>query len=226
MGQKSLKILCFGDSLTAGYIAPIFGDPSTEDYDVPEDHHPYALKLKERLTKAFPDVDFDVVTNAVAGEAASFDEFPSRLKLAFKKQSFDWAIILGGTNDIAYGFRKDEIFPALLGLYDIAINGGSKVLALTVPETAEKLEKSTQARDELNKSILELSAPNFHVFDLRSHIPYHSLSEEDRKKYWHDFMHLGSEGYDWMGNHIADALIEILQREGDFGPTSSSAGDP
>lgn len=52
-----------------------------------------------------------------------------------------------------------------------------------------------------------------YAFDLKSKIPYHSLSEKDRDTYWDDGLHLSPNGYDWMGNHIADALIPIIQRE-------------
>lgn len=55
-----------------------------------------------------------------------------------------------------------------------------------------------------------------YAFDLHSKIPYHSLSERDRERYWDDGLHLRDEGYDWMGNHIADALIDILWSEGTF----------
>jgi len=50
-------------------------------------------------------------------------------------------------------------------------------------------------------------------FDLKSAIPYHSLSDAERRKYWNDGIHLTPAGYDWMGGHIANALIDILKRE-------------
>ncbi|KAF5536156.1 esterase [Fusarium napiforme] len=57
-------------------------------------------------------------------------------------------------------------------------------------------------------------------------IPYHSLSERDRERYWDDGLHLRDEGYDWMGNHIADALIDILWSEGTFEePINSRASE-
>jgi hypothetical protein len=64
----------------------------------------------------------------------------------------------------------------------------------------------------LRKSLIT----NSYAFDLNSKIPYHSLSGQDRYRYWDDVVHLGEEGYDWMGNHIADAMIYILWNEGTF----------
>lgn len=54
-----------------------------------------------------------------------------------------------------------------------------------------------------------------HAFDLKKHIPYHSLSDGDRDEYWDDGLHLSPTGYDWMGGHIADALIPLLKAEGE-----------
>lgn len=51
-------------------------------------------------------------------------------------------------------------------------------------------------------------------FDLTPRIPYHSLSKEERDTYWDDGVHLTGDGYDWMGGHIADALLQIVSQEG------------
>ncbi|KAL6403245.1 hypothetical protein AUP68_12584 [Ilyonectria robusta] len=56
-----------------------------------------------------------------------------------------------------------------------------------------------------------------------SHIPFHSLSEDDREKYWDDGLHLRDDGYDWMGGHIANALISIIKQGGEPGPATSTA---
>jgi hypothetical protein len=50
-------------------------------------------------------------------------------------------------------------------------------------------------------------------------IPYHSLADEDREKYWDDGLHLTSEGYDWMGAHVAEALIPLINSEPDMPAT-------
>ncbi|KAL8930083.1 MAG: hypothetical protein Q9172_000168 [Xanthocarpia lactea] len=50
-GIKSLRILCFGDSLTAGY--------SSWGYS----HYPYAAQIREELRKAFPATEAHVVVS-------------------------------------------------------------------------------------------------------------------------------------------------------------------
>lgn len=47
-------------------------------------------------------------------------------------------------------------------------------------------------------------------------MPYKSLSKEDREKYWDDGLHMTEEGYNWMGNHIADAFLDILAHDTDL----------
>lgn len=42
-------------------------------------------------------------------------------------------------------------------------------------------------------------------------MPYHSLSEADRKKHWAaDRRHLTADGYDMAGNKVGMALVSIL----------------
>lgn len=49
-----------------------------------------------------------------------------------------------------------------------------------------------------------------YAFDLYAAIPYHSLSLERRRKLWDDGVHLRPDGYDWMGEHIANAFIKLM----------------
>lgn len=50
-------------------------------------------------------------------------------------------------------------------------------------------------------------------FDLHSKIPFHSLTPEKQLEYWDDGLHLTAAGYDWMGDHIADALIPLIKQD-------------
>jgi hypothetical protein len=61
---------------------------------------------------------------------------------------------------------------------------------------------------------LVLTRPNnSYVFDLKAHIPYHSLTEDQRDDLWDDGLHMTPAGYNRMGQHIADALIRLIQQE-------------
>lgn len=49
-----------------------------------------------------------------------------------------------------------------------------------------------------------------HTLDLHQKIPYNSLNDSQRNLYWNDGVHLTEDGYDWMADHIADALIPLI----------------
>lgn len=56
-------------------------------------------------------------------------------------------------------------------------------------------------------------------------MPYHTLDAELRKTYWDDGVHLTEDGYDWMGNHIADAFLQIIAKDDAHGGWFEDAYD-
>lgn len=60
--------------------------------------------------------------------------------------------------------------------------------------------------------------------DLYSKIPYASLDEAVRDRLWDDGLHLTEEGYNLMGDVIAERLIEILREQvnENVAPTSTN----
>lgn len=59
--------------------------------------------------------------------------------------------------------------------------------------------------------------PKSYAFDLASAIPYFALPPPKRTLYWDDGVHLTPSGYEWMGGHVADALIKIMIEEATAG---------
>ena len=68
---------------------------------------------------------------------------------------YDWAIILGGTNDLSMEYDTEDIYEALQKVWAIPLNHSTKVLALTVPECGFDDSPITAHGDELNKLIME-----------------------------------------------------------------------
>ena len=77
---KSLRVLCFGDSLTSGYHS--FGLGA----------HPYSEALRTRLFAAFPDAEIKVRTNGVPGDVAAFPGFKDRFHKE-RKSSFSSCLV-------------------------------------------------------------------------------------------------------------------------------------
>ncbi|CRK17698.1 hypothetical protein BN1708_002981 [Verticillium longisporum] len=201
--KRPLRIFCFGDSLTAGYSG--FGSSYT----------PYSEVLETKLAAAFPDADVRVHENGMPGDIVSAEAFNRRLRaeLDEAKTPYDWVLILGGTNDIAYKIAPETIVDNLKESYRIALDKGSKVLALTVPETHARARWVVDARRAVNEGIMAYDDPRFYAFDLASAIPYFALPPPKRTLYWDDGVHLTPSGYEWMGGHVADALIKIMIEE-------------
>lgn len=65
-----------------------------------------------------------------------------------------------------------------------------------------------------------------HVFDLNAAIPYASMRDEERSKYWDDLVHLTPAGYDLMGERIAAALVELIMPPGRLQPVSKGTAPP
>ncbi|ROT37337.1 GDSL-like Lipase/Acylhydrolase [Sodiomyces alkalinus F11] len=200
--RRSLRILCFGDSLTAGY---------SHHGAV---YHPYAEVLDEKLKAAFPNTDITILENGMPGDIVSTEAFIQRLESELDRPTFDWVIILGGTNDIGYGIEPETILSSLEEAFATCLFKGSKVLALTIPETHSKPGNlSARSRKQVNDGIMKQDTHGLYAFDLHAAIPYHSLSPQDKEKYWDDGLHLTPDGYDWMGRHIASALIKLIIQE-------------
>ena len=101
---KSLRILCFGDSLTAGYSK--FG----------YFHYPYAKQIREKLKEGLPSTDATVDVAGLSGDQVIVGQYLRRMKGVCAKAEdapYDWIIVLGGTNDLAWSERADSIYEGL-----------------------------------------------------------------------------------------------------------------
>lgn len=77
---------------------------------------------------------------------------------AHMKDPYDWAIILGGTNDLAVRRKPEDFYPYLEETWSIPLRNGTKVLALTVPDNADS--SLIKRRAKLNSWILANDTQN------------------------------------------------------------------
>jgi len=199
--RTPLRILCFGDSLTSGYPTGM----------------PYAIQLRLKLAAAFPHHEISCNVEGVPGDQVAKGKFNERLVASWKlaqrdKQPYDWTIILGGTNDLGWGTPTPQIQEALEKCWDFSLSKGSKVLALTVPETKYNRDKLVEQRTALNTFIKDTKKRGFFVHDLHASFPYHSLTPSKRPELWNmDGLHLTSAGYAEVGNLIAAELTRLIR---------------
>jgi len=204
--MSSVRILCFGDSLTEGYSS--WGQIYT----------PYASNMKAWLEAAWTSTTVSADVAGVSGDhVVSSYGFLSRIqsKCGQEAASYDWVIILGGTNDLAYGRTAEVVFEELKKVYQVALDHGANVLALTVPEAySDELSTATtqslnERRATLNRMILEHVAERYYAMDLHSMLPNSQLPQDVREEMWDDGIHLTPYGYGVMGDHIANQLVSI-----------------
>lgn len=159
--KRSLRILCFGDSLTSGYSQ--LGSIS----------HPYSQRLTSVLSASFPSLTIDAHTDGLPGDlvCTAGSRFLRRIEPKFLTKGggtpYDWTVVLGGTNDLAFQFTAEDIYKALRDVWDVALSKGGRVLACTVPEAGAKGkigERVKARRDELNELILGHRQENLWVF--------------------------------------------------------------
>ena len=195
---KPPRVLCFGDSLTAGY------------HESGRMFHPYASAL-EPLLGGGARVDHVGLSGWTAKKMAStLDDRACtdvcgrtwkglRAKLLDEK-CFTHCVILAGTNDVASD-TAGHIFQNVWTLAKTASSMGCVVFVMTIPEMAAELSRPSikSTRSQVNKLILRskgsrLSSRSQHalrVIDLAPLVPFASASRAERDKNWEpDGLHL------------------------------------
>lgn len=112
-------IICFGDSLTAGFQTPTpenQGDVET----------PYGRFLQEHLGS-----HATVAVSGLCGEMTG--EMVMRFRADVLAHHPAFVVILGGTNDLGWNARPAEIMRNLLKMYEQARASGAEPVGVTVP---------------------------------------------------------------------------------------------
>lgn len=106
--EKTLKILCFGNSLTGGYT--MMGLASW----------PYADFLEIYLARLFPSIKLMIDVSGLPGDrvVGSGSQFLNRMqnrcnKAVSEGRPYDWVIVLGGTNDLGWFAEPKVIYDGL-----------------------------------------------------------------------------------------------------------------
>ncbi|RYP72116.1 hypothetical protein DL771_004447 [Monosporascus sp. 5C6A] len=249
MSRTPLRILCFGDSLTAGW-------PSMD---------PYAGKLEEKLDEALSHIEVYCEVDGKPGDEVARGSYERRMRKAWgrrhphphraprqgqgqgqqqrrqpdaeprqtaegdgggqqdregdgddesdpDRRCYDWTIVLGGTNDIAWSAPAEAVVEGLRRTWDVALSRGGRVLALTIPEVKRDSPATRGKRDQINEFIRTYKRHNYFHFDLFSALPYDAMPPAQRARIWEpDGVHLTSEGYCFMGERIAEGLAQIVR---------------
>jgi acyl-CoA thioesterase-1 len=138
-------IICFGDSLTAGFRSPTTDDPGPTDT-------PYGTFLQQHLsTRAV------VRVSGVCGERTA--EMVERLPRDVLRLRPSYVVILGGTNDLGWNVPPPEVMTNLRHMYESARESAIRPVAVTVP-SIRGFDAYIAGRLELNRMIQTYCADN------------------------------------------------------------------
>ena len=206
--EKTLCILCFGDSITQGYhgIEGVF--------------HPYTESLRRHLTKKYPDVYVRIFTRGRGGDMVH-GQMPARLERELGRENFDLVVILAGVNDLimlTYEQNQD-LFERIMSLHRAALDRGVlRTVSMTMLQAEpgqDKLKYLSQSvfealRTKVNDEIRAVNSTDTTNCDVEECFP--ALSPESF--YWQrDMVHPSPLGYDLLGKCLFTCLegdIEFL----------------
>jgi len=200
-------IVCFGDSLTAGFQAPTADNPRGV-------MTPYGSFLQELIGSVVR-----VSVSGVCGELTG--EMVTRFRPVVLAQQPTHVVILGGTNDLGWNRAPADIMRNLLEMYELALAEGITPVPVTVPSVrvgddlrseegrrwfAEHLDR----RRQLNGLILGYAqSKRLAAFDLFA-ATLEPDSQQLADRYSNDGLHLTTSGY----RLIADRLYqEVFARD-------------
>lgn len=197
-------IICFGDSLTAGFQSPSRVNPTGE-------YTPYGAFLQQRLgTQA------RVAISGICGELTG--EMVMRFRRDVLEHPPEWVIILGGTNDLGWNATPSAVMGNLVKMYEQARAANIRLIPVTIPsirvdpEQGRGLEAPWIAdhirnRSLLNRLIKEYAESKglawFDLFSLTAEPDTHQLAAG----YSNDGLHLTTEGYQRFAEGLSDTIL-------------------
>src|SRR6266496_2491635 len=129
--SPSNLVICFGDSLTAGFQSPTGNNPAG-------DETPYGSFLQDMLGRAV-----SIRISGICGELTG------EMVLRFRRDVLDhkpgYVVILGGTNDLGWNARPAEIMRNLVKMYELVSTSGGVPIPVTVPSI--RIENSQHSPD-------------------------------------------------------------------------------
>lgn len=211
MTNTQSHIVCFGDSLTAGFQSPTVDHPQGIET-------PYGRFLQELIG---PSVRVSV--SGICGELTG--EMAMRFRSAVLMHHPTHVVILGGTNDLGWNAAPADIMRNLLKMYELALAAGVKPVPVTVPSIrvgddlrseegrrwfAEHLER----RCELNGSILRYAeSKGLTAFDIFT-ATVDPETQQLAAQYSNDGLHLTTAGYRLMAERLYQEIFVAVAAEG------------
>jgi lysophospholipase L1-like esterase len=207
--NRSTLVMCFGDSLTAGYQAPTRDNPIGRET-------PYGQFLQSYLGDVV-----EVRTSGICGELTG--EMVMRFRRDVLEYGPSYVPILGGTNDLGWNASPPEIMRNLITMYEQTLAIGSLPIPVTVPSI--RVEDSSESREgqewivghltrrnQLNQLIQDYAdskdLASVDLFTVTAELETGQLA----RIYSNDGIHLTTAGYQLLAQQVAKILKPLLTR--------------
>lgn len=189
---KSPLVVCFGDSLTAGFQTPSRDNPTGGEA-------PYGVFLQEMVGPSI-----QVVVSGICGELTG--EMVMRFRQDVLRRHPTHVVILGGTNDLGWNAQAHDIMRNLVKMYEQARADRIVPIPVTVPSirvegTDENQDAQLWVREhltrrrQLNELIVQYAdshqLPTIDLFGATAEPRTQQLA----KIYSNDGLHLTTAGY-------------------------------
>lgn len=207
--SRSPLMICFGDSLTAGFQSPTRENPTGRET-------PYGQFLQLDLDDAV-----EIRVSGVCGELTG--EMVARFGRDVLDHKPKYVTILGGTNDLGWQASAQDIINNLITMYEQVLGMGSLPIPVTVPSirvegAAESREgqawvaEHLARRSQLNRLIREYA-------DLKrlAYVDLFAATAELESgqlavNYSNDGIHLTTAGYRLFAERVALILQPLLEQ--------------
>jgi lysophospholipase L1-like esterase len=206
---RSTLVICFGDSLTAGFQSPSREHPTGAET-------PYGQFLQDHLGEAAR-----VSTSGICGELTA------EMVMRFRRDVLDHkpgcVPILGGTNDLGWNASSPDIIGNLVEMYEQTLAAGGIPIPVTVPsirvedglgsrEGQEWIAEHVARRIALNRSIRAYAASKaIACVDLFA-ATADPVTNQLAAIYSNDGIHLTTAGYRLFAEQVARVLKPLLSQ--------------
>jgi len=197
-----VRVVALGDSLTTGYQSHgPFGD-----FEVST---PYTAILADQIRRNFPpnSLEVEILNKGVVGELT--EQMLARFDLDVVRLSPKIVIILGGSNDLGWGYAPEQIFSNLRETYELSLRNRIVPIACTVPSILG-FDAGILPRMVLNGLIRDYcSKAKLRCVDVFGATMDHATRRLD-SRYSSDGLHLNPVGYRKMGVTIYEEGLAPL----------------
>jgi acyl-CoA thioesterase-1 len=208
--SRTPLIICFGDSLTAGFQSPTRDNPTGRET-------PYGQFLQSHVGDGV-----QVRISGICGELTG--EMVLRFSRDVLAHQPGYVLILGGTNDLGWNASPAEIMGNLATMYEQTLAIGGVPIPVTVPsirvedasgsqEGQEWVAEHLARRSQLNKLIQDYAgSKGIACVDLFT-VTAEPESGQLAAIYSNDGIHLTTVGYRLFAEQVARILKPLLAQD-------------